>query len=159
MLDKDPPAVIPYYYDSTHRVTLMFLSIDPHDGLAIYDQIVRQVKFAVACGALRAGEMIPSVRELARELALNPNTVARAYRELQGEGVLSPVRGTGMEVAEGAERRCRSQRLELIRKRLRQVLTEAIQSQLDAHELRALVEQELSAAVERTSKRPEKQEA
>ena len=137
----------------------MFLSIDPHDGLAIYDQIVRQVKFAVACGALRPGEMVPSVRELARELALNPNTVARAYRELQGEGVLSVLRGTGLEVAEDALDRCRNQRVELIRKRLRQVLTEAFQSQLDADELRALVEQELSAAEARSTKRPEKQEA
>lgn len=137
----------------------MFLSIDPHDGLAIYDQIVRQVKFAVACGALRTGELVPSVRELARELALNPNTVARAYRELQGEGVLSPVRGTGLEVASGAPDRCRGQRLELIRDRLRQVLTEATQSRLDADELRALVEQELSAAENRSTKRAKKQEA
>ncbi|HET6879065.1 MAG TPA: GntR family transcriptional regulator [Pirellulales bacterium] len=135
----------------------MFLSIDHQNGLAIYDQIVRQIKFAVACGALRKGELVPSVRELARELAVNPNTVARAYRELQSEGVLAPVRGTGMEVAEGAERRCRSQRLELIRARLRQVLSEAIQSQLEADELRALVEQELAAAEKQVEKRREKQ--
>ncbi|HVA45669.1 MAG TPA: GntR family transcriptional regulator [Pirellulales bacterium] len=135
----------------------MFLSIDPHDGLAIYDQIVRQVKFAVACGALRQGELVPSVRELARELALNPNTVARAYRELQSEAVLSPVRGTGLEVAEGAERRCRGQRRELIRARLRQVLAEAVQSQLEIDDLRSLVEQELSAAEKRSTKRGEKQ--
>lgn len=131
----------------------MFLSLDHQNGLAIYDQIVRQVKFAVACGALRKGELVPSVRELARELAVNPNTVARAYRELQGEGVLSPVRGTGMEVAEGAERQCRSQRRELIKARLRQVLDEAVQSQLEADELRSLVEQELSAAERQIEKR------
>jgi GntR family transcriptional regulator len=134
----------------------MFLSIDPHNGLAIYDQIVRQVKFAVACGALRAGELVPSVRELARELALNPNTVARAYRELQVEGVLSPLRGTGLEVADGAGRRCRGQRLELIRARLRQVLAEAMQSQLEPDELRVLVEQELAAAEKLAQKRGEK---
>ena len=55
----------------------MFLSIDPHNGLAIYDQIVRQVKFAVACGALRKGELVPSVRELARELAVFREEAAR----------------------------------------------------------------------------------
>lgn len=135
----------------------MFLSIDPHNGLAIYDQIVRQVKFAVACGALRKGELVPSVRELARELAVNPNTVARAYRELQTDGVLAPVRGMGLEVADGAERRCRGQRLELIRARLRQVLAEATQSQLEAEELRSLVEQELAAAEKQIDKRREKQ--
>ena len=53
----------------------MFLHVDPDSGLAIYDQIVRQIKFAVATGALPAGEMAPSVRELARELAVNLNTV------------------------------------------------------------------------------------
>lgn len=135
----------------------MFLSVDHQNGLAIYDQIVRQVKFAVACGALRKGELIPSVREAARELAVNPNTVARAYRELQSEGVLSPLRGTGMQVADGAERRCRAERVELIRTRLKQALDEAIQSRLEADELRSLVEQELAAAVKQIEKRREKQ--
>ena len=60
----------------------MFLHIEPTNGLAIYDQIVRQIKFAVAGGGLPPGEMAPSVRELARELAVNPNTVARAYNQL-----------------------------------------------------------------------------
>ena len=66
----------------------MFFHIDPTNGLAIYEQVARQVMFAVAGGALAPGEMVPSVRELARELALNPNTVARAYRELQARGRL-----------------------------------------------------------------------
>jgi GntR family transcriptional regulator len=126
----------------------MFFHIDPHNGLSIYDQIARQIKFAVAGGVLKAGEMIPSVRDLARELAINPNTIARAYRQLQDDRVLEPVRGTGLEVATGAGERCRSERLKLIRARLRQVLTEAKQSGLDPRELRALVDKEL-AAVER----------
>ena len=61
----------------------MFLFIDAHNGLAVYEQIVRQVKFAVADGVLSAGDLAPSVRELAKDLAINPNTVARAYRQLQ----------------------------------------------------------------------------
>ncbi len=93
----------------------MFFHIDPHNGLAIYDQIVRQVKFAVAGGVLKSGELVPSVRELARELAINPNTIARAFRQLQDDRVLEPVRGTGMEVATGAGERCRNERLKLIR--------------------------------------------
>lgn len=122
----------------------MFFHIDPHNGLAIYDQVVRQVKFAVAAGVLRPAELVPSVREVARELAVNPNTVARAYRELQADRVLEPVRGTGLQVAAGAADRCRRQRLALIQERLRQVLREARQSRLDAAELRALVEAELN---------------
>jgi GntR family transcriptional regulator len=123
----------------------MFLHIDPHNGLAIYDQIVRQIKFAIAGGALKSGELIPSVRELARELAINPNTIARAYRQLQDDNVLQSVRGTGLEVATGAAERCRNERLKLIRTRLRQVLTEARQSRLDPRGLRDLVEKELSS--------------
>jgi GntR family transcriptional regulator len=129
----------------------VFFHIDPHNGLAIYDQIVRQIKFAVAGGVLRCGQLVPSVRELARELAINPNTIARAYRQLQDDRVLETVRGTGLEVASGAAERCRSDRVKLIRARLRQVLAEANQSRLEARELRELVEKELSA-VEREGK-------
>lgn len=121
----------------------MFFHIDPHNGLAIYDQIVRQIKFAVAGGLLKSGELIPSVRELARELAINPNTIARAYRQLQDDRVLAAVRGTGLEVAAGAGERCRGERLKLIRARLRQVLAEAQQSHLEVRELRDIVQQEL----------------
>lgn len=121
----------------------MFFQIDPHNGLAIYDQIVRQIKFAVAGGVLKSGEMVLSVRELARELAINPNTIARAYRQLQTDGVLQSVRGTGLEVATGAAERCRSERLKLIRTRLRQVLVEAKQSRLDPQALRDLIDKEL----------------
>ena len=122
----------------------MFFTIDFTDALAIYEQVVRQVKFAVAGGVIKAGELVPSVRELARELTINPNTVARAYRQLQAEGVLEPVRGTGLAVAEAAVEPCRVERVDLIRTRLRQVLAEAKRSRLDAAELRALVETEMA---------------
>ena len=122
----------------------MFFSIDPSNGLAIYEQIVRQIKFAVANETLKPGELIPSVRELARELAINPNTVARAYRELQGEGVIDALRGTGLAVTSAARKRCLDHRTRMVRARLRQVLAEAKQSQLSADELRALVEEELA---------------
>jgi len=123
----------------------MFVHIDPSDGLAIYDQIVRQIKFAVAQGALRAGDLAPSVRELARELAVNPNTVARAYQQLQADRVLESVRGTGLAVVAGADKRCRSERLKLIGARIRQAMLEARQSGLAQDELRQLVDQELAA--------------
>ena len=88
---------------------------------------------------------MPSVRELARELAINPNTVARAYRQLQDDGVLESVRGTGLAVADGASDRCRDERLKLIRCRIQQVLVEAKQSRLDARNCGTLVETELAA--------------
>ena len=94
---------------------------------------------------LKENELVPSVRELARELTINPNTVSRAYRQLQDEGVLTSVRGTGLAVAAGAVQRCRQDRVELIRTRLQQVFAEARQSRLDPQKLRALVEQNLTA--------------
>jgi GntR family transcriptional regulator len=124
----------------------MFLHVDVRNGLAVYDQIVRQVKFAVADGALRSGEMVPSVRELARELAINPNTVARAYRQLQDDGVLEAVRGTGLAIAAAARRQCQTERTKLIRTRLRLVLDEALHSGLDADDIDALMKDELATA-------------
>jgi GntR family transcriptional regulator len=123
----------------------MFLHIDPSNGLAIYDQIVRQIKFAVAGGGLPPGEMAPSVRELARELAVNPNTVARAYNQLQAEGVLTSVRGMGLAVAAGADKRGRSDRVKLVRARLNEVLFEARQSGLDAADVRQMIEDGLAS--------------
>ncbi|MFV1964029.1 MAG: GntR family transcriptional regulator [Pirellulaceae bacterium] len=123
----------------------MFIHIDPSNGLAIYNQIVRQVKFAVAAGAIAPGELAPSVREMARDLAINPNTVARAYQQLQVDDVLASVRGTGLAVAQGAPQRCREERTQLIGDRLRQALAEATHSGLTPEEIRNLIDAELSA--------------
>ncbi len=74
----------------------MFFSIDPNNGVAIYDQIVRQVKFAIAEGTLRAGQLLPSVRNLSQQLTINPNTIARAYQQLQSDGIVETLRGRGL---------------------------------------------------------------
>jgi GntR family transcriptional regulator len=123
----------------------MRLQIDSANGLPIYEQVVRQLKFAVASGKLRRSELVPSVRELSKQLAINPNTVARAYRQLQDEDVLETVRGLGMQVMSGAEKRCRAERKKLIAARLKAVLDEARQSGLLREEVRGLVEKELSS--------------
>jgi GntR family transcriptional regulator len=112
----------------------MFFRIDPDNGVAIYDQIARQVKYAVANGALRAGELVPSVRELAMLLAVNPNTVAKAYRDLQNESVLEAMRGEGLRVARQAAERCRKARQRLLEERMSGVVTEALQSGLTEDE-------------------------
>lgn len=62
----------------------MRLSIEPDNGLPIYEQLVRQVKFAVAEGIVVPGQVIPSVRELAKQLAINPNTVQRSFSTVAG---------------------------------------------------------------------------
>ena len=121
----------------------MLISVDPQNGLAIYDQIVRQIKFAIASEAVLPGELVPSVRELAKQIAVNPNTVARAFRELQAEDVLETVRGMGLAVTKAAQKKCRADRVLLISERRREVLTEAQHSQLELEEIRQLTETEL----------------
>lgn len=123
----------------------MFFRIDPSGDLPIYEQIVRQVKFAVATGGLVPGQLVPSVRELAKQAAINPNTAIRAYRILQDEDVLCRLRGTGLAVTQNALRACRDQRTEMIRLRLAQVLDEAFQSGLNPDSFLELVRQELAA--------------
>lgn len=125
----------------------MFLNINPSNGIAIYDQVVRQVKFAVAQGAVKPGNLVPSVREMARELAINPNTVARAYQQLQADGVLEQVRGMGLEVAADAVKQCKSERQTLIQDRIRQALAEAKQSGLQGDELRQIIEKQLTSVL------------
>lgn len=121
----------------------MQLHIETSNGIPIYEQICRQVKFAVANKALQVGEHVPSVREMAGRLAVNPNTVSRAYRDLQADGVLIPIRGTGLAVTPEAPGKCQSERLDMIRERLRLVLAEARHNQITPDEIRQLVESEL----------------
>ncbi len=122
----------------------MHFHIDAQNGIPIYEQIVRHVKFAVANAGLQVGEHVPSVRDMAGRLAVNPNTVARAYRDLQSEGILLPIRGTGLAVTPEAPQRWRSERLDLIRDRLRSILSEALRNQITPAEVRGLVDAELS---------------
>lgn len=126
----------------------MLRHIDAQNGIPIYEQIIRQVTIAVADGSLTPGEHVPSVRELAARLAINPNTVVRSYRDLQSQGVLVPVRGTGLAVSPDAPAKCRDQRLSLIRGSLRSVLEEAWRNRISLTELRSLCESELNRFTE-----------
>jgi GntR family transcriptional regulator len=74
---------------------------NPSSGVPIYLQLMEQVKHAVETGALRPGEQLPGIRPLAEELVINPNTVAKAYRELEHEGVIELRHGSGAFIAGG----------------------------------------------------------
>ena len=123
----------------------MICQIDINNGIPIYEQICRQVKFAIANGSLLVGEHVPSVREMATLAAVNVNTVARAYRDLQAEGVLVSIRGTGLAIAADAPEKCRTSRLEMIRERLRYILREAMQNGVTSEEIQSLVHSEWDA--------------
>jgi GntR family transcriptional regulator len=124
----------------------MILDLQPDSPVPIYEQIVAGITFAVASGALEPGTMIPSVRELAQRLLVHPNTVARAVRDLEREGIVSTKRGRGMEVTPEAPAACRAQRRDIIRGRIRIALREAAASALPADEIRTLVDEELHRA-------------
>lgn len=124
----------------------MFLKIDPNNGIPIYDQIVRQVKYAIAEGTLTPGQLIPSVRELARQITVNPNTIQRAYQQLQDEEVVESLRGRGLAVCRGAVKQCVQDRHELLRVRLEQVIQEGLRSGLEPEQLSSLFEKILKQA-------------
>src|SRR6187399_2571872 len=77
----------------------ILLRPNPSSGVPIYLQLMEQVKHAIETGAVRAGEQLPGIRPLAEELVINPNTVAKAYRELEHEGVIELRHGAGAFVS------------------------------------------------------------
>lgn len=125
----------------------MQLSIEPDNGIPIYEQLVRQIKYAVAEGVLVPGQVIPSVRDMARQLAVNPNTVQRAYLQLQNEEVLQSLRGRGVAVCDGAKKQCVADRQLLLAERLTAVVEEAIRGGLDEDRLRAMFDKAIKNAI------------
>jgi GntR family transcriptional regulator len=84
--------------------------LDMHSGMPVYRQIIDQVRGAIASGALNAGDQLPTVRQLAVDLAINPNTVVRAYRELELGGLLETHQGTGTFISSQKMKRADAQR-------------------------------------------------
>ena len=122
----------------------MLFALNHATDRPIYAQIGDRIKFAVVSGTLMPGELVPSVRELSKQLVVNPNTVARAYRDLQGDGILEPIRGTGLQVGFSAVDVCRKDRLDFVRRRLREVIAEVKQSGLLPEEVEAILRSEWS---------------
>ena len=105
----------------------MQLHITPGDGAPIYRQIIDQVKHLVAAGRLKPGDEMPPIRGLAQQLLINPNTVARAYRELEAQGVLQSRQGSGTVVADGGSPLARGERLRLLTAQVDRLLAESRQ--------------------------------
>src|SRR2546423_10990470 len=103
----------------------MHLAIVPSAGTPIYQQIMQQIKTRVASGRLAPGEELPPIRVLAERLVVNANTVARAYRELAADGVLTNRRTAGTYVADGAAPAAREECLDALAERVDTLLAEA----------------------------------
>lgn len=122
----------------------MFFQIDANDDVPIYEQLIRQVKLAVADGTLSGGQMLPSVRQLSKDLTLNPNTIARAYRDLQTQQVIEPLRGRGMVIRRDALGDCTDARNSLVSDSLRSAMADAVAGGMSHTQLRELFEQLLA---------------
>jgi GntR family transcriptional regulator len=119
----------------------MHIHISPGDKLPIYLQIVTQVKYLVASGRLTPGEELPPIRVLAEQLLINPNTVARAYRELEQAGVVTKRRTAGTYVSDTGSPLARRERLKILTERIDALLAEAHQMNIDVEEVIGLLRQ------------------
>ena len=121
----------------------MFINIDPSSGLPIYLQIAQQIKTAVAMGRLQPEDPLPSVRQLAVGLAVNPNTVARAYLDLEIEGVIYKRQGAGTFVSEQGVEMSKGERRRVLNELLEKALVEGVNLGLTERELRDAFERML----------------
>jgi GntR family transcriptional regulator len=131
------------------------LRLNPSSGTPLYLQLVEHLKHAIETGAIRAGEQLPSVRKMAEDLVINPNTVVRAYRDLESEGIVELRHGSGVFVRESV-----SARIDLM-KRAEPIIRSAVDrlESLDLVEddIRRLMENEL--AVRRTARQTRRRRA
>lgn len=113
----------------------MQIKINNASPRPIYQQIIDQIKRDIALGHLNAGEKLPTVRQLAAQLVLNPNTISKAYRQLEQDGIIVTRPGAGAFVAELSSNLSRSVRKKLLCQQLERLVVEAVHMQIDARTL------------------------
>jgi GntR family transcriptional regulator len=125
----------------------MILRLNQSSGMPLYLQLIEQVKHAVETGALRSGDQLPTIRKLAEDLVMNPNTVARAYRELEHEGIIELRHGSGAYISESVARKSAVWETKVTRK-AQGIVESAVErlaaAGLTGDEIRRLVENELA---------------
>jgi GntR family transcriptional regulator len=131
-------------------------TIDTSSFIPIYEQVKREVKNRILRGTLKPKETLPPIRELAETLMINPNTVARAYRELEQEGFITTRMGKGCFVAENLGRLLGKEKSAACGRLFDEALAEAVSLGLDAGELRACFEERLGRALEREKGEPKR---
>lgn len=113
----------------------MQFSIDNASGRAVYQQIIDQVKRDIALGRLVKDEKLPTVRQLAAQLAINPNTIAKAYRQLEQEGIITTRPGAGAFVAALDSNLSKAVRRKLLCEDIDRVVVDAVHMQIEKQEL------------------------
>lgn len=117
----------------------MQIHLSPHDGVPLYLQIVNQIKYLVASGRLEAGEELPPIRTLAEQLVVNPNTIARAYRELEIAGIVEKRRTAGTYVSGAKSPFAREEQWRILGERVDALLAEARQMNVTTDEVIELI--------------------
>lgn len=135
----------------------MQIHITTSDGVPIYLQIVNQVKYLVAAGRLKAGDELPPIRVLGERLVVNPNTVARAYRELETAGIVEKRRTAGTYVTDQGSPLARRERVRILTERIDALLAEARQMDIPLDDVLKLVQQR-DAAMDDSRKTKEAEE-
>jgi GntR family transcriptional regulator len=125
----------------------VFIVIDPSSGVPIYMQIVSQIKTGIAMGRLLPEDPLPSVRQLAVELSVNPNTVARAYLDLEYEGVIYKRQGAGTFVSGQGVEMSKNERRKVLSELIEKALVEGVNLGLDEAELRETFERVLEKII------------
>ncbi len=123
----------------------MFLQINFKSGLPIYLQIVEQVKAAAASGAIKPGEALPSIRPLAEDLRVNRNTVAKAYSELESQGVIETLPGRGCILKQNQSTLRKEIRRKLLAQEIDQAIVQAHHLQVPRDEFLKLIQERLEA--------------
>jgi GntR family transcriptional regulator len=126
----------------------MNLRINFSSGVPIYVQLMEQIKHAADTGAIREGEQLPTIRKIAEELAMNPNTVARAYRELEREGVVEVRHGSGVFMAAPLASSAKAVEIRKAGETLRHAVQKGMELGLSESELRRVFENELSKQID-----------
>jgi GntR family transcriptional regulator len=126
----------------------VFITIDPSNGLPIYMQIVNQIKTSIAMGRLMPEDPLPSVRQLAVDLAVNPNTVARAYLDLEYEGIIYKRQGAGTFVSSQGVEMSKNDRRKVLGELIEKALVEGVNLGLEEKELREAFERVLEKIVQ-----------
>ncbi len=119
----------------------MQIHISTSDGVPIYLQVVQQIKYLVAAGRLASGEELPPIRVLADKLLVNPNTIARAYRELESAGIVEKRRTAGTYISDQGSPLARRERTKILAERIDQLLAEAIAMGIPIEDVVKLVHQ------------------
>lgn len=101
------------------------LKVDPRSSTPIYEQIELGVKELILKGALKSGEKLPSVREMSSILTINPNTISKAYGELEREGIIETLRGKGTFITDNYKRKVDVKKMEHISEQLKKLILEA----------------------------------